>query len=163
MEDPRIILNRIMTPDGTILKSMHRHDYVTYIDKNGLEYMVDGGHDYLRRNVHSTELSPMMKVKKFLLGLIGKTWKDPLAYIELTVYDDSPFEVIREHFHRGGRGKDGRQPLTWVPMSKMSDAWLKACITYNIERNMGDSFSNKMYSAELDYRAQNGIFIEDLD
>jgi hypothetical protein len=48
-------------------------------------------------------------------------------------------------------------------MSKMSDAWLKACITYNAERNMGDSFSNKMYSAELDYRAQNGIFIEDVD
>jgi hypothetical protein len=32
---------------------MHRHDYVTYTDANGLDYMVDGGNDYLRRNVHT--------------------------------------------------------------------------------------------------------------
>ena len=140
MEDKRIILNQIKTPDGTILKSMHRHDYVTHTDANGLEYMVDGGSEYLRRTVH--ESAP---------------------YEELTIYEDSPYEVIRENFHRGGRGKDGRQPLTWVPIAKMSDAWLKACIEYNEDRNMGDSFSNTLYSAELDYRAQNGIFIEDLD
>ena len=163
MEDKRIILNQIMTPDGTILQSFHRHDYVTYTDKNGLEYMVDGGPEYLRRNVHSTPLTLIRKIKKFLLGLIGKTLKDPLAYTELTIYEDAPFEVIREHFHRGGRGKDGRQPLTWVPMSKMNNAWLEACISYNEDRNMGDGFANKMYKAELDYRAQMGIFIEDVD
>jgi hypothetical protein len=163
MEDKRIILNQIKTPDGTLLKSMHRHDYVKYTDANGLDYMVDGGHDYLRRIVHSTPLTFIMKIKKFLFTLIGKTWTDPLAYTELTIYEDAPFEVIRENFHRGGRGKDGRQPLTWVPMSEMNNAWLEACISYNEERNMGDSFANDMYKAELDYRAQHGIFIEDLD
>jgi len=163
VEKKRIILNRIMTPDGTIIKSMHHHDYVTHVDKNGLQYMVDGGHSYLRRNVHETKLTPLMKVKKFLLGLIGKTLKDPLAYTELTIYEDAPFEVIREHFHRGGRGKDGCQPLTWVPMSEMNNSWLKACITYNEDIHMGDSFANKMYKAELEYREKNGIFIEDVD
>lgn len=133
-----IILNQIKTPDGTILRSMHRHDYVTYTDANGLKYMVDGGCDYLRRIRH-----------------------DDAPYEELTVYSDAPFEAIRESFHRGGRGKDGRQPLTWVPMSKMSDSWLLACIQYNEERGQEDCFANEMYKAELKYRQEKGIFIED--
>jgi hypothetical protein len=138
MEDRQIILNQIKTPDGTILKSMHRHDYVTYTDKNGLQYMVDGGHDYLRRNVH-----------------------EDAPYEELTIYDDDLFEVIRENFHRGGRGKDGTEPLTWVPISKMSDAWLLACITYNEERGLELSQSSKFYKMELMYRQEKGISIED--
>jgi hypothetical protein len=46
-------------------------------------------------------------------------------------------------------------------MSKMSDAWLQACILYNDERGQEDSFANEMYKAELNYRAQNGIFIKE--
>jgi hypothetical protein len=129
MEDKRIILNQIKTPDGTVLKSIHRHDYVTHTDANGLEYMVDGGSEYLRRTVH-----------------------EDAPYEELTVYEDAPFEEIREAFHRGGRGKDGTEPLTWVPMSKMSDEWLLACIEYNEERGMGESFANEMYKKELMHR-----------
>jgi len=37
--EKKIILNRIKTPDGTILTSYHRHDYIEYIDDNGLEYI----------------------------------------------------------------------------------------------------------------------------
>ena len=66
--EPRIVCNRIQTPDGTILISQHRHDYQIYTDKNGLEYMVDGGCDYLRRNVH---------------------YEAP--HTELSVYDTAPF------------------------------------------------------------------------
>ena len=135
-ENKRIIVNQIRTPDGTVLKSMHRHDYVTYTDKNGLEYMVDGGTDYLRRNVH--ESAP---------------------HEEITIYSDAPFEVIRENVCRGGRGKDGTQPLTWVPISEMNDNWLAACIVYNEDRGMGDSFSNDMYKKEQKYRKEHGITI----
>jgi hypothetical protein len=42
-DETRIVANRIRTPDGTILESKHRHDYVTYTDANGKQYMVDGG------------------------------------------------------------------------------------------------------------------------
>ena len=131
-----IIINQIRTPDGTVIKSMHRHDYVTHVDKNGHQYMVDGGSEYLRRNV--VEEAP---------------------YEELTIYSDAPFEVISENFHRGGRGKDGTQPLTWVPMYQMSDEWLKACIRYNAERGIADCFANKLYAQELEYRAEKGIII----
>jgi hypothetical protein len=138
---PKIILNQIRTPDGTIIRSMHRHDYVTHKDKNGLEYMVDGGCDYLRRNFHAEA-----------------------PYEELSVYDNDTFEVIRQSFHRGGRGKDGTQPLTWVPISEMSDAWLQACIDYNIDRGYDKhdgGYSNSLYEKELEYRKEQGIFIED--
>lgn len=135
-----IILNQIKTPDGTIIRSMHRHDYVTHLDANGLQYMVDGGCDYLRRNRH-----------------------DAAPYEELTIYADDPFEVIRENFHRGGRGKDGRQPLTWVPMSKMSDSWLLACIKYNEDRGQGECYANSLYKRELMYRQEKGITIKDVD
>ncbi len=134
----KIILNQIRTPDGTILKSMHRHDYVAYMDKNGHEYMVDGGMDYLRRG--GPEEAP---------------------YEEMSIYSDSPYEVIRENFHRGGRGKDGDKPLTWVPMSEMSNAWLKACIEYNKERGFEDSFASEMYAKELAYREEKSILIEE--
>lgn len=136
--EKRIILNQIKTPDGTILKSIHRHDYVVYTDKNGLQYMVDGGNDYLRRNLH-----------------------EDAPYEELTIYSDDPFEVIRENFHRGGRGKDGMQPLTWVPMSKMSDTWLLACIQYNTDRGQANCGANELYAKELEYRRENKITIED--
>ncbi|WP_198160174.1 hypothetical protein [Photobacterium sp. J15] len=48
-----IVLKRNTTPDSTILISRHRHDYVTHINANGETYMVDGGTDYLRRNVNT--------------------------------------------------------------------------------------------------------------
>lgn len=138
MEEKEIILNQIRTPDGTVIKSMHRHDYVTYLDKNGHEYMVDGGSDYLRRNV----------VKE-------------APYKEISVYSDAPFEVIRENYHRGGRGKDGSQSLTWVPMSQMSDDWLRACIEYNEDRGQKDCTANSWYAKELQYRIDNNITIAD--
>ena len=137
-EDRVIILNQIKTPDGTIIMSLHRHDFVQHKDKNGLVYMVDGGTDYLRRTVHHDA-----------------------PYTEMTIYEDSPFHVIRQLYCRGGRGKNGDQPLTWVPLEQMSDSWLKACIFYNSERGRGDCFANKMYQKELDYRKEHKITVND--
>lgn len=133
--DPRIILNRIKTPDGTILTSFSTHDYVEHTDANGKYYAVDGGNSYLKRCY------------------------DIQDYIELSVYENDTFEKIRESFHRGGRGIMGDQPLTWIPMNKMNNNWLQACIVYNNERGMKDSFANIMYKKELDYRKLNNIFI----
>ena len=136
--EKQLILNRIRTPDGTILTSYHRHDYKTHVDKNGFEYMVDGGCSYSRFNVNIEA-----------------------PHEDLCVYSNAPFEVIRVSYHRGGRGKDGSQPLTWTPMSEMSNEWLKACIEYNNERGVENSFANKMYKKELAYRKKNKIVIED--
>lgn len=133
----RLILSRIQTPDETVLTSWHRHDYVTHLDKNGEQYMLDGGNDYQRFNIT----------------------KEPFK--DLSVWSDTPFEIIRENYHRGSRGKDGKSELQWIPMSKMSDDYLKACIKYNKERGLEDSFASEMYQKELDYRKENNIVINE--
>lgn len=69
-----IVYSALQTPDGTIIESKHRHDYVTHHDKNDKEYMIDGGHDELKwTSGHGDE--------KFIL-----------------VYDDDPFEEVRKVF-----------------------------------------------------------------
>ena len=105
MSNEKIGANRIRTPDGTILESMHRHDYVTYVDANGKEYMVDGGLDYLRRNVH-----------------------DDAPYEELSVYTDDLHIEIRNVFKWGTRGKDGKQPLTYVPLKDLTTEHIEAIL-----------------------------------
>jgi hypothetical protein len=105
MSEARIVSNRIRTPDGTILESMHRHDYVTYVDANGKEYMVDGGLDYLRRNLH-----------------------DDAPYQELSVYADDLHIEIRNVFKWGTRGKDGKQPLTYVPLKDLTTEHIEAIL-----------------------------------
>ena len=137
MEEPRLILSRIQTPDGTILTSYYRHDYVTHLDANGETYMLDGGNDYQRTSVN----------------------KEPFK--DLSVWSDAPYEIIRENFHRGGRGKNGDEPLKWVPLSEMSDEWVKNCIEYNDNLGMGKSYANYLYCKEIRYRQRMGIKIED--
>jgi hypothetical protein len=131
---PRLLLNRIRTPDGTVLTSYTVHDYRTYTDVNGLEYMVDGGLEYLRRNVH--ENAP---------------------YEELSVTDEADHEQQREAMCWGTYGKYGDQPLHYVPICKMADGHIKAII----EHNMGADWVRQILQNELDYRVTNNISITD--
>ena len=59
-----IVYNAIQTPDGTILQSKHRHDYVDYKDKNGQYYSVDGGLEYLRRGYDKDDFTELSKTFK---------------------------------------------------------------------------------------------------
>jgi hypothetical protein len=127
MTKSQIVCNRIRTPDGTILQSHHRHDYVTYIDYNELEYMVDGGHDYLRRTVHNDE-----------------------PYVEMSLTMDDPFEDIRRGFTWGTRGKDGKQPLTWVPLCQLATDHIIAILE---TQNLAD-YVTELMEKELEYRIE---------
>ena len=105
MEEPRIVLNRIQTPDGTVLISYHVHDYKSHTDAvSGEEYVVDGGCEYLRRTVNT------------------------VPYIEQSVYSDEPFEIIREVFTWGTRGKDGKSPVVFIPISQLETSHIEATI-----------------------------------
>ena len=78
-----IIRNAIMTPDGTYLRSYHRHDYKEHKDTlTGEIYIVDGGYDYLRRSINTTPA------------------------VSLDVYLSDPFEMIREAFVWKSYGKN---------------------------------------------------------
>jgi hypothetical protein len=84
MISDQIIANAIMCPDGTYLRSYHRHDYKEHLDKvSGETYIVDGGNDYLRRSVNTTPATAM------------------------DVYLSDPFETIRRNFAWKSYGKNG--------------------------------------------------------
>ena len=77
-DQPIIIRNAIMTPDGTFLRSFHVHDYVTHTDAiTGEEYMVDGGTQYIRRslNVVQPEDFTVTMNDKFTLIRCAFVWK----------------------------------------------------------------------------------------
>ena len=100
-----LVYNAIRTPDGTVLESKHRHDYVVYVDKNGKEYMVDGGLEYIRRNVH-----------------------DDAPYEELSVYTTDGHDRVREVVKWGTYGRDGNQPLTYILLKDMNTEHIHACL-----------------------------------
>jgi hypothetical protein len=131
----QLVYNGIITPDGTVLSSYHRHDYKTYTDANGHEYMVDGGLDYLRRNV--VEEAP---------------------HTDISVYDDEPHEKVRNFFHWGNRGKDGKQPLTWKPVSKMSNNHIDAILE---TQKQIPNWVRQIFEKELAYREDNVKHIKD--
>lgn len=133
-KEPKLVLNRIRTPDGTILTSRHRHDYVTYTDKNGLEYMVDGGLDYASRHFHKYE-----------------------PYEELSVYDDAPFEEIRKAFSWGSYGKNGDEPLKWLALCEMTNEHIEAIM----EGGFGNEYVRDFFEREMSYRKQHNITIND--
>ena len=120
-----ILSNRMRTPDGTILESRHRHDYVTHLDANGKEYMLDGGLDYVRRSISGGEQL-------------------------LTVYHDDPHEVIRDAVTWGTFGKNGDESLKYVAISDMSTEHLQACLETQ-KANMRSAMYRVMQD-ELEYR-----------
>lgn len=124
----KIIANMMRTPDGTILRSFHRHDYVTYVDKNGKEYMLDGGNDYVRSSANGDE-----------------------EYITITSAD--PFIVQRQHFCWGTRGKDGKQPIKWVPLKFLETDHIEAIL--ETQTQICDEYRS-LFKQELELR-KNGI------
>ena len=63
----KLLANRWQTPDGTILWSKHRHDYVEHWDKNGEYYAIDGGAStdsaYTRKSINEKEMKNLCPVK----------------------------------------------------------------------------------------------------
>lgn len=157
----QILVNQIRTPDGTLLISHHRHDYRTYVDKNGLEYMVDGGEAYLRRNIHrAIPENWFFRLVQKIAGWFNRELKDPAAYEELSLYTTDPIEVLRENIHRGGRGVDGTEELKYVLVKDMSNEWIENVILYE-KRFRPDNRYINVFILELLYRVDNNIYIKD--
>lgn len=131
-EDDQILLNRIRTPDGTVLTSYYRHDYRTYTDKNGQTYMVDGGAAYLRRNICAE------------------------PYTELTVYLTDDHEANREALYWGTFGKDGKQDYQNKLLSTLSDEHIEAIL----ETQILPEYRVLLLKEEQKYRVLRGIKIK---
>jgi len=98
-----ILSSKMKTPDGTILESKHRHDYVTHTDANGKEYMLDGGCDYVRCSANGDEEM-------------------------LTVTSDDSHSLIREVVKWGTYGKESNQPLKYVKVADLNPYHLRAIL-----------------------------------
>lgn len=116
---------------GEVLVSYHGHDYKTC--KCPQETMVDGGVNYAR---------------------YGGVDLDKIEHLH--VYLDEDFMKVREYAHWGNRGKDGLQPLTYLPLSEMSNAHLTALLDYGIIQWYKD-----LVIKELEYRKKYDIMISD--
>lgn len=120
-----ILNSRMRTPDGTILESKHRHDYVTHLDANGKEYFLDGGLDYVRSSANGDE------------------------YL-LTIYPDYPHELIRLHAKWGTYGKNGDETLVHVAIADLSSSHLRAIIDTQQKTMRPEMY--KVIQDEVDYR-----------
>ena len=119
----QLVRNALRTPDGTVLESRHTHDYKTHTDSvDGLEYMVDGGLDYVRRREN-----------------LGQ---------DLCVYTHDSFELKRESFTWGTYGISGNEPLRHVALSDMSTGHIKAILKTQTLR----TWTKELMEAELGYR-----------
>lgn len=98
-----LVRNALKTPDGTIIESRHRHDFVTHIDKNGKEYMVDGGLDYIRRSRNGDEE-------------------------DMCVTTEDSFEKVRHVCAWGTYGINGDQPLQYKTIAEMDTAHIEAVL-----------------------------------
>lgn len=106
------------------LVSYHRHDYQTCGCKN--ETMVDGGTAYLRYG--------------------GKDMRKLSLY---TIYADDDFQLVRQYATRGSRGVNGDEPLTWIPLCKMTDDHLEAVLDYG-----GADWHLELIRKEIEWRKQ---------
>jgi len=119
-----IIRNALRTPDGTVIRSRHRHDYVTHTDANGKEYMVDGGIDYIRRSANGDEE-------------------------DMVVTTEDSFEEVRQACDWGTYGINGDQPLSYIKLCDMETAHIEA-VLQNVPR-ISPAIKASMES-ELEYR-----------
>ena len=121
----QLVVNKIRTPDGTILHSRHRHDYVTHLDENGEEYMLDGGTDYIRSSINKEEAE------------------------SLAVYTDDDHSAIREAFVWGTRGPNGDQPVAYKPLKDLEIDHINAIL--KTQKHI-PVWVEKIFTDELEYR-----------
>lgn len=123
----QILVNAVRTPDGTILRSRHVHDFRSYVDANGHTYEVDGGTSYLSRGWSS----------------------DAPPAEDISVYVGDPHERIREVWDWETRGINGDQPPNLIKLRDMETAHIVNILNSPVVLS-GSIF--RLFVAELNHR-----------
>lgn len=128
IEAQQILVSKLITPDGTVLHSKHRHDYVTHEDANGEWYMLDGGEAYVKTSVNTVRGT----------------------YLTITTEDEH--SLIRDHFVWGSRGKDGTEPLVYLTLCNLQDDHISAILR---TQTWLPAHIVKLFEDELEFRLKN--------
>jgi hypothetical protein len=123
-----------MCPDGTYLRSYHRHDYKEHLDKlTGEVFIVDGGNDYLRRSINTTPATSM------------------------DVYLSDPFKAIREAFVWKSYGKNGEHIPhgIYISLQDMTDEHLNAIL--DTQTQIKSTYVEDLMKQELAYRKEDYV------
>lgn len=128
MNEQYLVANRWKTPDGTILWSKHRHDYVVHTDAVfGQFYAVDGGQDYCRLTGDSLD------------GLV-----------DLCVYNTDDHEVVREFFLWGSYGYHQDEELHFILLKDLTNDHIEAILRTQTKL---PSWKKLLFKQELNYRS----------
>ncbi len=120
-ENQHIVLNRIRTPDNTILTSRYSHEHVRHTQADGFSYTVDGGTEALYRS-HTV---------------------DAPEYEELSLYDDAPHEGVREGFFWVSRSEGIRKISA---LKELSTGHIQAILdTQKLAKWRRDIFEAELY------------------
>ena len=125
------LVNKIKTPDGTVLCCEHSHDYKTHEDAtSGEVYMTDGKGYCVRR---SCNIVP---------------YEDLSVWVDADNPELTP-EVRNAEFW-GTYGVDGNQPRKQISLAQMQDSHLRAII--QTQRHIQGSVVEKLMKLECEYR-----------
>jgi len=73
-------------------------------------------------------------------------------YEEMITYSTDDFEIIRERFERGTKGKNFDEPvMRWVVLKDINDEWLDAIIVYENQMNRKNPYLY-LFHEEIKYR-----------
>lgn len=97
------------------LNSRFTHDFIEYRFKNGQSIAVDGGTEYIKRaGDFESE---------------GKLWED------WSLTDEDSIDKIVEKLLWGTRGKSGKEPAKYLPLSSLTKEHLRAILAYEYPPN----------------------------
>jgi hypothetical protein len=131
-----IVYNAIQTPDGTILVSRHRHDFVQHTDNiTGDFYAVDGGSEYLKRCFGNNR-----------------------DYKELSLTTDDPHDKIREVVQWGKRLENGR--VQYILVKDLTDSHLRGIVDY-IRTFSPNGVMLRVMQNEFQYRKEINVKVQE--
>ena len=99
-----LVRNSIITPDGTVLISKTKNDYVSHLDKNGNSYAIDGGLHFFKIFATKDDYTPNY------------------------IYIKDNIKIVREVLSWGTYGKNGDEPYKEVLLKDMTLEHIKAIL-----------------------------------
>lgn len=117
-EKAQMIQNAVYDKINNIwYKSSHRWDYVSIDLPDGGQTFIDGGDDYRRTSVNFNHVE---------------------GFEDWVLYENDLIEKVKERLLWGTYGKNGTDPLRWVPLSQCSTEHLYAIL--NTQHHISDLF-----------------------